>query len=80
MKIIKTVCDIEKCNSENCNERKIQCIRTTDTTEGRPCNRYFETNKIDICEDCYSELLRGGFIIVYGAQGYNSYELYKREK
>jgi hypothetical protein len=74
-------CDIKNCgNTENIIEAAIQCIRTTDTTEGRACKRYLVREKIDICEECYNKILNGAYVTVYGAQGYNTFELHECHK
>ena len=71
-------CDIRGCeNTEKVKEEILSCIRTTDTTEGRPCDRHLVREKLDICEQCYDKILHGAYVIVYGAQGYNTFELHE---
>jgi hypothetical protein len=78
------ICDIKGCKNTSktseISQTTIQCIRTTDMTEGRPCNRYLDRENIDICKKCYDKILHGAYVIAYGAQGYNTFELHEHYK
>jgi len=75
MKITTTIvkCDILDCGKENSKEHKLQVIFETEQTEGRSCKPYLSNELVDLCDECFSKVLKGQYIFAYGAQGYNKY-------
>lgn len=76
MTITTIICDICKAESENCKAVSYPVIFHTDQTEGRPCEPYISSEKIDICEECAKNVLK---LRGYGCQGENIYEIGKEE-
>lgn len=48
-------------------------IMTTETNEGRSCEPYLSTEKMDICDDCHAKVLKGNYVFGAGAMGHNKY-------
>lgn len=72
MEKIITICDICKDETDTINS-PIQVIFTTEKTEGRACDPYFEIIKIDICNKCSIQRINGETVLASGAMGHNSY-------
>ena len=70
---IKITCDIHNC-SDDAKGAKVQVIFLTEQTEGRSTDPYLQIAKIDLCENCYKNILKGAAIFATGAQGYNTYK------
>jgi hypothetical protein len=67
-----TYCDV--CEKEaKITTKLVSVIFTTDQTEGRSCQPYLVTDRIDICKDCDKKILDGNFLYAHGAQGHNTY-------
>lgn len=76
MERIVIECDICKCTcTKSYIEEKMPVIFHTEQNEGRSCQPYLEFSKLDVCEVCYSKILKGASIHAQGAQGYNTYSL-----
>ena len=72
MKKTTIYCDICKSDTD-VKEANMQVIFTTEQTEGRSTNPYFELINLDMCPKCYAICLSGNYIFASGAQGYNTY-------
>lgn len=72
------VCNKEKQETELA-KQDIQCIFTTEQTEGRPVKPYLSKQQIEICDSCYSHVLKGNYLYGNGAMGYNNY-YFKEDK
>ncbi len=68
-------CDLECCSNEATNrDRSMQIIFTTEQTEGRSCEPYFELVNIDLCDNCLNKIIKARrYITGTGAQGHNRY-------
>ena len=78
MKKTRYYCDL--CKEEGSNHPKqIQVIFTTEQQQGKNCEPYLSTEKIDICGVCEDKLLKGNYIFATGAMGFNEY-FFKRDK
>lgn len=81
-KVNTVYCDVCRCADTNDSGFKKDCalqvVFTTDQNEGRFTEPYLSKEKIDICCDCYANLLAGNYLFGSGAQGYNKYH-FKRD-
>jgi len=68
-------CDIEDCDNEwekpkDYQKSNLQVIYLTEQTEGRSVSPYLEALKLDICAECFKEILKTGkYLKASGAQG-----------
>lgn len=78
MKTTTHYCDVCKAvlpySFEKDFNKKIPVIFTTEQTEGRSVEAYFQYEEIDICKECEKRALSGEAIFASGAQGYNTYQ------
>lgn len=76
-KIEQYICDINGCKEEAAHRNtKLQVIFTTEQTEGRSTKPYLDSKPIDICEKHWDKLLsEKKYIVAYGAQGNNTFNL-----
>ena len=54
-------------------KKSIQCIFTTEQTEGRTIDPHLSNATMEICGDCYSHVVKGNYIWARGAMGHNTY-------
>lgn len=77
MKTTTTRCDIcgasSTYDSRFKDDIRVDVIFVTEQTEGYPSDPYLSTEKLDICCDCYGNVLEGNYIFGKGAQGCNTY-------
>lgn len=66
------ICDV--CKKEDAKMQSINypVLFTTEQTEGRPVKPYISQQKIDVCEECLSKIIK---LQGNGAQGFNNYEI-----
>lgn len=79
MEHIKRTCDIQKReqHSELVSRKKLPVMFDHDQEDGKSkLTPYFEMKDIDICEDCFNEMIKKRMLIyAYSAMGYNEYVL-----
>lgn len=78
-KITLYICDVCKreVESEELHSLTLPVMFHTDQTEGKPCDPYLSTEKMDICSDCLQKAVT---IHGAGAQGVNTYKIVGQQK
>lgn len=77
MKLTNVQCDI--CGASKIydpqfkEDLELAVIFITEQTEGRPSDPYLSKSRLDICCDCYGNILHGNYVFAKGAQGCNIY-------
>lgn len=80
------VCDLKDCGKEwekpeKYQQRTMQVVYTTDQTEGRCVEPYFENLKLDICPDCMGKIMKSRrYLEAHGAQGYHNVYMLKDDR
>lgn len=77
MKVEVFKCDVCKNELKNYTsglKKNVPVIFLTDDTEGKSCEPYLVFEKLDICDECYTKMLKYSSILnATGAQGHNDY-------